>query len=333
MNEHVVKKIDLTQNTFAYKVKDPVYDLWLRGPEFNAAPFIPYFGKGNNRINETVIPLFFAPQYFHNFLEVFPKLIRLKQEGENFKVLLITNYVIDKDKGLPEMLIEGSPINISSDKCNYLKKFYSNLGIEIMFISFDDFKMTSFDYSYVFYEKSSDKNSYGFWKMWDKNLQIKCENLFNCWSQDLFLEGHPTQFYIDNIEIMKSFFPEKKSNLDKKIYVSRKNFYMRKIKEEFKLEEYMAQKGYEIVYLENYSVEDQIEIIRESSEIVCLSGSSLVNCMLANPGTKVIEMSFDDPPVVYLYSEMFKRYKIEHTFIHVEPNVESIIDSLKVNGI
>ena len=132
---------------------------------------------------------------------------------------------------------------------------------------------------------------------------------------------------------MKSFFPEKKSNVDKKIYISRKNFFMRKIKEEFKLEEYMAQKGYEIVYLENYSVEDQIEIIKESSEIVCLSGSSLVNCMLANPGTKIIEMSLDDPPIVYLYSQMFKRYKIEHTFIHIEPNVESIIKSLKSNGI
>jgi hypothetical protein len=330
MNEHIVKQIDLTEDAFAYKVKDPVYHLMFRGASFNVAPYVAYFGEGKNRINETVAPFYFAPQYFHNFLEIFPKIIKLKQQGEDFKILLITNYYIDKETGLPEILIEGSPVNISSDNCIYLKEFYKKMGIDLMFISFDDFQATSFDYSYVFYEKSIDKSDFSFWKLWANELKIYCQEYkFNCFSQDLFLEGHGMRHYLGNIEIMKSFFPKQETNQNKHIYISRKNFYARKIDNEVEIEKYMIENGYEVVYLENHSVEDQVKIVRESSKIVCLSGSSLVNCMLANPGTKVIELSLDNPPIVELYSVAFKKYNIKHTFIHVEPNVTSIINSLK----
>ena len=329
MNNNIIKKIELNEECFALKVKDPVYHIMYRGASSNIAPYVAYFGEGKKRIKETVVPMFFAPQYFHNFLELFPKIIKLKEECKEFKILFITEYDIDEKTGLPEILIEGTAMNISSDKCLYLKRFYDFLGIDILFISFNDFQSASFDYSYVFYEKTGDRSDYGVWKLWPDELKIKCDNKLDCYSQDLFLEGHSAQFYFANIEIMQNFFPEYQTNSEQKIYISRKNFWARRLKEEEKIEKYMVENGYAIVYLEDYPVEDQIKIIRQSAEIVCLSGSSLVNCMLANPGTKVIELSFDNPPIVYLYAEAFKKYGIDHKFIHVKQDVLSIIKSLE----
>ena len=82
------------------------------------------------------------------------------------------------------------------------------------------------------------------------------------------------------------------SDNNKKTYISRRN-YIRCHPNEVEIEKYFVSKGYEPVFMEDLNPLEQIKVIRESSDVVCFLGSSIVNLCYGNPETNVTFLTLD----------------------------------------
>jgi capsular polysaccharide biosynthesis protein len=76
----------------------------------------------------------------------------------------------------------------------------------------------------------------------------------------------------------------------RKIYVSRANTYRRKISNELELLPIFKKYGFEVIYPENISFEDQLRIFYSTSVLVGLHGAGLTNMMFMQSGGTVIEI-------------------------------------------
>lgn len=97
---------------------------------------------------------------------------------------------------------------------------------------------------------------------------------------------HPT-----DVQILQQFAEEKSiQDFEKKlkIYVSRKNS-RRSLPLEEELENYLASRGFQIMYAENHSVNDQIRIFSDATLIVGVHGAGLTNSVWSSK-CKLIEI-------------------------------------------
>lgn len=100
-----------------------------------------------------------------------------------------------------------------------------------------------------------------------------------------------------------------KLNGNRKIYCSRRNFKKAVDKEigEDRIEEIFKNNGYEIVHMEDYSLLDQIKLLNDSKEIVCVSGTLVHNAMfIRNDKCKftVLNKSYKLNPNIYLTNQL-----------------------------
>lgn len=107
---------------------------------------------------------------------------------------------------------------------------------------------------------------------------------------------------IDAVRIVKAKFkPKKHKSPSRKLYISRKiadkiyetpglEYYkeMRTLKNEHILEEYMMSIGYEVVYNEGLSLEEQAELYESASHIVTINGTGAYNSIFCNLDTKIV---------------------------------------------
>ena len=75
-----------------------------------------------------------------------------------------------------------------------------------------------------------------------------------------------------------------------KIYISRKNKNERAVVNEKDLILNLKKLGFKVVYFEDYSITDQIRIMKASKQIVGLHGAGLVNINFCKAGTKILEL-------------------------------------------
>lgn len=103
-----------------------------------------------------------------------------------------------------------------------------------------------------------------------------------------------------SLEFLRSTFINKgHSNIDK-IYVSRKSDAGRGIKNQNEIWSTLQPLGFQEIFLEDFSVEDQARLFNNAKVIVSPHGAGLTNLAFCEPGTKVVEL-FSPNYVLPLY--------------------------------
>ena len=64
----------------------------------------------------------------------------------------------------------------------------------------------------------------------------------------------------------------------------------REIKNSNEINNYLVNNGFEIIYLENYNITQQLQMIADSKIVFGSHGSGLVNCIALSPKSKLIEV-------------------------------------------
>ncbi|MDD6486796.1 MAG: glycosyltransferase family 61 protein [Spirochaetales bacterium] len=77
---------------------------------------------------------------------------------------------------------------------------------------------------------------------------------------------------------------------NKRIYISRKLAKFRKVINEDIIIDFLKQKNFEIHYLENYTVQQQIELFNKCSVLIAPHGAGLINMCYSAPGIKILEL-------------------------------------------
>ncbi len=85
----------------------------------------------------------------------------------------------------------------------------------------------------------------------------------------------------------------KSSNLNiahKKIYISRKNKRERRIINEINLISTLDKLGFKVIYFEDYTVSDQIKIVKNATQIIGIHGAGFVNINFCRKATNILEL-------------------------------------------
>ncbi|NLK46923.1 MAG: glycosyltransferase family 61 protein [Treponema sp.] len=89
-------------------------------------------------------------------------------------------------------------------------------------------------------------------------------------------------------DIYNNFRPTTLGN--KRIYISRKFANYRKVINEDIVIDYLKKKNFEIHYLENYTVQQQIELFNQCAVLVAPHGAGLINMSFCASGVKILEL-------------------------------------------
>ncbi|MCB9276521.1 MAG: glycosyltransferase family 61 protein [Lewinellaceae bacterium] len=110
------------------------------------------------------------------------------------------------------------------------------------------------------------------------------------------------------------------SNPAKLIYISRGDAQKRKITNEHEIQSFLRNRGFDIIRMNEYSIEDQIQIISSAKMIVAPHGAGLTHLAFAPHDVKVIELLGSLHPLKFfsylanamgqgLYLHIFRRFK------------------------
>ena len=93
----------------------------------------------------------------------------------------------------------------------------------------------------------------------------------------------------------------------RKIFVSRDKQKSRRINNQKEINYVLNKYGYETVYFEGMSIQQQIQTIQEAAVLVSVHGANLVNIIFMNPGTTVIELTSEalHSPIYWRLSSIF----------------------------
>lgn len=126
--------------------------------------------------------------------------------------------------------------------------------------------------------------------------------LINNWSANMVRNTiHYQKQYLPHWigDVYNSFRPNRIG--EKNIYISRKLARYRKVINEESIIAYLLSKNFEVHYLENYSVEQQIHLFNQCSVLIAPHGAGLINMCFCAPGIRILEL--------------FPRYYHDHSFI------------------
>jgi beta-phosphoglucomutase-like phosphatase (HAD superfamily)/dTDP-glucose pyrophosphorylase len=275
---------------------------------------------------KSVLVITYATRFYHIYLEVLPKLFFLKKIDPNFKVILLGDYKLDKNKNFTGMDLKNLNILKSrEEECASLKFWLDALDIEFECIDRKSLAGTNltFEKSYAFYEKIetvAPKSEL------DKTIldskKAYCEKWLNPSIKLNSIEYIPTWVYhrstgapeFDTITYMRNeidlFFKNKK-NIRRKIYFSRKN-YERVHPSEVAIENFFRRKGFEAICMEDFTPEEQINICRSASDIVCYVGSGMVNLYYLDPlddrEVNITVLALADPNQEGFVEQMYDHY-------------------------
>ena len=269
----IEKIIELGDKELAIKVNNPRLGLH----DFHVLPFHShiesfYESDLDEYDEESVIIFPLIPQYFHNMYEIFIKILKLKESGEKFKVIFLFGANAKKSNGIFDFMLrkeDGAP------NAAHVYDFFKHIK-DVEFACYDiveflNIKIKSaylyFDSAYYGYDKKEDRYNDIVYPYNGKNFEI-----------NHFLKVPSHLLFAENSKILRDSFPKNNVVKGKKIYISRLLANDRKFIKEKELETFMKDLGYEIVFLENMAMLDQIKMVQQSEKIVCLYGSALVNC-------------------------------------------------------
>lgn len=360
-----IEKIEHDEYNLLLKIKNPTYNFFTHSKKFELAEninvrsftskLIPieeaidhraYHGREDHIFatitsfntselteEENVFIYSFTPRYFHNTVELFPKLIKLKKIDPNFLFVFaawqhedLENNFLSLDK------------NDSKDwYYNYIIEFLNILNIKYKFIYKENFSQFTFKNGYIFYEKY-DGEFDGFNQHWDQHLSVKgyshCHMFYS-----------PNLFYAaKSLDYMWKFFNQFDNNLNlqqhsssypEKIFISRKNFYSRKdtnilnknnkFKEEA-VEKVFEENGYRIVNMEDFTFLEQIKLSYNAKIIACFVGASVLNAFSSNKNIKIFYLNplnkeyNNEPHLKGFYNFMLNLVGIENSSYDIDMN-------------
>jgi len=86
----------------------------------------------------------------------------------------------------------------------------------------------------------------------------------------------------------------KNSSGHQKIFIGRKNPRHRKLLNISDVTNFLTGKGFVYIEMEDFTVEDQVKLFYNATEIICVHGAALSNICFSKPGTKVLDMIHED---------------------------------------
>lgn len=306
--------ISIDPRQFVKKVKSPVVDIY----SYSGVSFQPIITKFNNSDiydEESVVFVPIIPQYFHNYFEIFSKLLYLKDAGELFKVVFIHNYD-EKEEKTFKSLIRGS--DNPAENAAHWKDFLDYFDIDFLCLSPEEVKGFRCKYTYLFYNDGE----YG-----DQEEYIYHENKRYALSHFL-LQPNP-YILVQDMAYMRGKYPKHQTLDNQKIYISRKKAMDRKWGQEDELETMLVSYGYKPVFMEDMPFLDQIKMIQEASHIVCLYGSALVNCSLCGDKTKILSINVTKGYRVQVYQDVFDYFSIKHHLLDMSPTDDKTIEHIE----
>jgi hypothetical protein len=111
---------------------------------------------------------------------------------------------------------------------------------------------------------------------------------------------------------------------NKYIYISRKFSKYRKVINEEIFIDFLKSKNFEIYYLENYTVNQQIEIFNQCSALIAPHGAGLINMCYCAPGIRILELF---PKYYHDHGLILQALMLKHKYNYL------IGDTLNTDGI
>lgn len=357
---NIIEELDYDE-TIVLKFKDPVFSLFPRTVgQTCPAPLVVAAGKSlDKHINKTVFVAPFCSRYFHLLLEFFPLILELKNKVNLINLVITAPMPLDEETGLfihftkkyKYQYINNGIFNaecldgIKSD-FSIIPDFCKYFGINLICIPEHEFMGISFDYAYFIYGEKDpyikdefifiDReafNTQGIQKQIKKtNSLVPITIQKNSKDYHMLLPLKSRKDLVNNsFKILRESYPKFDIVPGKKIYVSRKKTPHRNIQEEQYIEEYFEKLNYNIVYFEELTFLEQSQVCQESEKIVCLYGSSLLNCGFCSNKTTIISIKYNIPArsvtINSSYNNIFREYSIQH--IELEYNGKDLLDFIK----
>lgn len=245
----------------------------------------------------------YTTRFFHIYLEILPKLFLLKEIDPDFKLIILGDEKINDNGDFVGLVGEHDPRNGREGDSRSLKFWLDALKIDYDCINIENLDTLNLNFksSYCFYERVWEPFSLKAKKQYEKlffNGPTITRNLNEYHPFSMLNRGDAVLDFKTNTYLKKQVNKFIESNYpkitkqDKKVYISRKN-YLRVHKNELEIEKYFIDLGYTSVCMEDLNPIEQIQILRESSDVVCYLGSSLINMYFANKKTNLIILSLD----------------------------------------
>lgn len=112
----------------------------------------------------------------------------------------------------------------------------------------------------------------------------------------------------------------------KMLYISRKNASSRRIKNEDALTKQLKDLGFEIVFLENLTPQQQAQLFHNARLVVGPHGSGFANLVFSKPGMKLIEIDHGATPPRDLFKRLSEMLGIDYMAHHVGHVEEEAMD-------
>lgn len=208
------------------------------------------------RSNKETVPVFLTnhTSSFHHFLiDVVGKILFLKSNGfKDLQIVIATDYKKMPNQD-PYLLKQVKPFHREIFKLLDLPEYESCI------VNLADFDKLTFD-RVVVVESTT---------------------------------GNMDNFY-SSLQLIRNKFA-KNNSYKNKIYVSRKKAVTeddggRRVEDDDAIAAYYIGKGYSVVYFEDMTFQEQVDIASSCSEIVSYNGSSMVNTLFAPQNCKIIEI-------------------------------------------
>lgn len=291
-------RILLSKRQVAIKVKSPVFEPRLS----YGVPFQPKLvGYGNHSSEEAVVVFPMIPQYFHNFFELFTRMIQLRDSGEVFKAVLI--HTEDRVNGRFKSLIKAEGAHFNA--C-HMREFLEWANIEYICMTPEELMASKFGYTYLFFIHNNGAN--------EASIDVRGIR----YEVSHFLEVPNHHVVLEGVEYLRKYFPTDGPKNRFPIFVSRKKAWDRKYPYEQDLERMMGEFGYSIVLFEDFAWLDQIKLVQNASHLVCEYGSALVNCSLASPKTRVLSINHVEGYYVHPYKYLLHKFGISHVGYNIK---------------
>jgi capsular polysaccharide biosynthesis protein len=116
------------------------------------------------------------------------------------------------------------------------------------------------------------------------------------------------------------------------VYISRKLAQKRKAHNELEVELLLRKKGFEIVYAEQLSVKQQIQLMSETALLVALHGAALTNMLFMAEGAKVLELRNEGDSVTQCYFNLASALGLRYYYtLNKGDHKDSIMTDFTIN--
>lgn len=101
-----------------------------------------------------------------------------------------------------------------------------------------------------------------------------------------------------------------------RIYISRKKATVRRVMNEWEVQNVLLALGFTIIYMEDLLMKDKIKLMQETMIVVSLHGAGLTNMMFMKPGTAILELRNEDSSEIYnCYHNLAAVFDIQYYYL------------------